>query len=124
MKKTLHLKQAKATKKDIEDLCNFFNVIEEYLTCGDFSYENEQGELVSESITQDRFVEIIKQLWCGDWIGRTTGISKIWHRIVLGYETLYDNACDPDSDFLEWKPAISDALALQESLKKKEETTE
>lgn len=27
-----------------------------------------------------------------------------WRRVVHGYQVLFDNCCDPDLDYLEWKP--------------------
>ena len=33
-------------------------------------------------------------------------ISYIHMRIVMGYEVLIDNACDPDLDYLDFKPEI------------------
>jgi len=29
-----------------------------------------------------------------------------WERVVFGYDTLVRNACDPDKDYLDWKPGI------------------
>lgn len=39
-------------------------------------------------------------------------------RVVFGYETLVNNCCDPDKDYLEWKPghSPSEVTALRAAL--------
>jgi hypothetical protein len=37
-------------------------------------------------------------------------ISHIYGRVILGYEVLVDNVCDPDLDYLEFKPEIKQLL--------------
>jgi hypothetical protein len=37
-------------------------------------------------------------------------ISHIYMRIVFGYEILVDNVCDPDLNYLEFKPEIKELL--------------
>lgn len=110
IKRTVKLRQAKASKEDVSNLCNFMNLFEEYFTCGSFTYENEKGETVEEDLSRDRFIEVAEQLWMGDWINRESGVGSTWQRIVFGYETLVDNACNPDSDFLEWRSDIAEFL--------------
>lgn len=103
------MKQAKASQKEIDDLCEFLHMIEEVLTCGTYTYDID-GVETTETVGLERFKEIIEQLWVGDWIGRESGVGVSWHRIVFGYITLVDNACDPDSKFLEWKKEIAEHL--------------
>lgn len=82
-------------------------MIDEVLTCR--TYTLEDGEEMEVS-SYERFAELIEQFWNGDLINRTTGISNLWQRIVFGYETLLDNACDPNSKFLEWREDIAKFL--------------
>lgn len=32
--------------------------------------------------------------------------NPAWRRVILGYDTMFANACDPNSDVLEFKPEI------------------
>jgi len=82
-------------------------MIDEVLHLRTYTSEDEETEKIP---TNDRFVELIEQFWCGDLINRTTGINNSWRRIVFGYVTLFDNACDPNSEFLEWREDIAKFL--------------
>ena len=35
-----------------------------------------------------------------------------YERILFGYETLVDNACDKSKSYLDWKPEIKEALTV------------
>jgi hypothetical protein len=41
-------------------------------------------------------------------------ISYIHMRVIIGYEVLVDNACDPDLDYLDYKPEIKKLMENQE----------
>lgn len=48
-----------------------------------------------------------------DWI--ITNYPRIkhdWGRLLFAYETVYENACDPTLQHLEWKPEIKAALEI------------
>lgn len=108
----LKLRQARPTQEEIDNLVEFLHMIDEVLTFRTYTYTI-NGEEVSEEVNPERFQEIIEQLWIGDWINRESGVGNSWHRIVFGYITLFDNACDPNVDFLEWKPEIAEFLSTQ-----------
>lgn len=82
-------------------------MIDEVLICSTYTMENGKTEEISSN---DRIVELIEQFWCGDHTSITSGIGNSWARIVFGYETLVDNACDPNSKFLEWREDIAKFL--------------
>lgn len=44
-------------------------------------------------------------------------ISYIHMRIIFGYETLVENACDPDKDYLDYNHQIKQALEKQTNSK-------
>jgi hypothetical protein len=69
--------------------------------------ENVETEKISSN---DRFAELIEQFWWGYNSSTTCGIAESWERIVFGYETLVDNACDPNSKYLEWREDIAKFL--------------
>lgn len=56
--------------------------------------------------------EFIKRKW------KESNYSGSFGRIIMDAEVLIDNACDPELDYLEWKPEIKTALEKYE----KEET--
>lgn len=58
--------------------------------------------------------EFIKRKWKEANYGGSFG------RIIMDAEVLIDNACDPELDYLEWKPEIKEALEKYE----KEETSQ
>ena len=33
-----------------------------------------------------------------------------WQRLFSGYETMFDNACNPNLDYLAWKPELQNLL--------------
>jgi len=41
-------------------------------------------------------------------------ISHIHMRIILGFEVLIDNVCDPNLDYLDYKPEIKEKLEVEE----------
>lgn len=36
--------------------------------------------------------------------------GRHFQRILFGYDTLVENACDPDLSYLDWKPEIKEAI--------------
>jgi hypothetical protein len=48
----------------------------------------------------------------GDWLLTSyPEIENEWERILFGYDTLIENACDQTKSYLEFKPEILDAFA-------------
>lgn len=47
----------------------------------------------------------------------STNISSIHGRIIMGYEVLVENACDPELNYLDYNKEIKDALQAFESQK-------
>lgn len=62
----------------------------------------------------------------GEWIDATYArVESEWERILFGYETMVDNACDPTLSYLDFKPEIKAAMknaatleALQDIIKR------
>jgi hypothetical protein len=42
-------------------------------------------------------------------------ISHIFSRIIMGYEVLIDNICDPDKDYLDYRPELKKQFEFYES---------
>jgi len=50
-----------------------------------------------------------------EWMQQTfsASIGMHWQRLLFGYETLIDNACDPSKSHLAWKPEIANKLGVE-----------
>ena len=89
------MRQAKASPDDIERNREFFLLLEE--ACG--------GTL---DVTDPRLCELIREAWGGGLAG--PGVGSSWRRIINCCETLITNCCDPDLDYLDWRPDIAEWL--------------
>lgn len=87
----MNMRIAKATEKEVRDLQQFFEEIEELLEDGIDTYED------YERIIDERFPKL----------------AGGWRRILFGYKTLLKNTCDPSLSYLEWKPEIKALLERQ-----------
>lgn len=48
----------------------------------------------------------------GRWVGdHFPDVKHGYERILFGYTVMFENACDPTKDTLEWKPEISRAMS-------------
>ena len=49
-----------------------------------------------------------------NWLQATYqhGLGMHWQRLIFGYETLVDNACDETKDHLAWKHDIAEKLGV------------
>ncbi len=96
--KTLQLKMAKATDADVEAVRNFF--LDPEMKIEDWEADIEE-EWIREEFNQ---------------------VGHRWQRVVEGYPILRDNVCDPNLDYLEWKPELKtltdEITALKFMLKK------
>ena len=47
----------------------------------------------------------------GDWLrNHYHEVEGEWERILFGYETMFDNACDPNLTYLAFKPEILEKM--------------
>ncbi|MBD2076362.1 hypothetical protein H6F86_21245 [Phormidium sp. FACHB-592] len=76
------MKVAKATEANIQALIDFLNEIEEMVEGDDFTN--------AEKLLRSRPIH--------------------WAKIIFGYQTLVENCCDPNLNYLEWKPEIKALL--------------
>ena len=108
MNKQIEIKMAKASKEDIQRCIKFFQFVEEFMDYGTHTPENQEFEEDSIDLTNDDFVERLRELW-GRRFG-PPGVDCSWSRVVNGCDVLIDNVCDPNSDVLEWKTEIAERL--------------
>ena len=107
--RTIEVKMAKASKDDIERCRKFFQFIEEFMEYGTHTPENDEVEEDSIDLTDEMFVERLREMWGGRMV-RRPGVDTSWNRVVWGCDMLIDNCCDPEADCLElrqdWAKAI------------------
>lgn len=111
------MRMSKAPKDHVDKLRTWLQFTDEL---SQINPENlsEWKSLKEDWQNNEDFSRIFK--WCEDDEGRfvneyyfdyySSNISHIYMRIVWGYEILVDNACDPDLDYLEFKPEIKKLL--------------
>ncbi len=107
---TIQVKMAKASKDDIDRCRKFFQFVEEFMEYGTHTPENDEVEEDSIDLTDEMFVEKLREMWGGRMV-RRPGVDTSWNRVVWGCDILIDNVCDPNSDVLDWKPEYAEKLA-------------
>lgn len=111
------MKMAKAPQEHVNRLRTWLQFTDE-LSQIDPENSREWGNFKEDWSEDEDFNPIIKH--CEDDEGRFVyeyyfdyyrgNISYIHMRIVFGYEVLVDNVCDPNLDYLEFKPEIKELL--------------
>lgn len=112
------MKMARATQEDVKVLREFLEWLENYSEDGtDSRGEFDEDAYSYPAIDDEAALEFIRgqfSRFC-----RTRNVGTVWNRIVMGYEVLHDNVCDPEKDYLDWKPelqAVIDAGSPMEIL--------
>lgn len=77
------MKMAKASDREWEQVMEFTKKIEEH-----------------RSMSEQDLLALVRQ-------------APPLMRVVYGYRVLVDNCCDPDKDYLDWKPALLAAMNAQ-----------
>ena len=111
------MKMSKAPKEHVDKLRTWLQFTDE-LTSIDPENEREWQRFKDDWSEDEDFDPIIKH--CEDEDGRfvysyyfdyfQSHISHIHMRVVFGYEVLVDNVCDPNLDYLEFKPEIKSLM--------------
>lgn len=83
------MKMAKASEKDIENLREFLEIIEEYIEKAQMGVLDSEEEDILRNHIQENF-------------------PNGWRRVVSGYEVLFENCCDPTLDYLDFKPELKE----------------
>jgi hypothetical protein len=110
------MRMAKAPQEHVDKLRHWMQFNDELCKI-DPTNEFEWDEFKKDWEDEEDFTKIIKH--CEDDQGFTweyymdyyqSHISWIHMRIIMGFEVLIDNACDPDLDYLDFKPEIKKLL--------------
>ncbi len=128
------MKVAKAEKEEFDKVYDFINIMDNLLDNRSWYAEEDdwknwddndqdkkellkiEEELKSYGDEDNRLIlyEFIKKKW------REVNYSGSFQRIVTNADVLIDNACDPNLDYLEWKPEIKKAIDKYEQEKTSE----
>lgn len=110
------LRMAKASEKDIKTLRTWLQFNDE-LSKINPSNEYEWNSLKNDWEGEDDFMQIINSISDEDGFNMeyyfdyyNHKISYIHMRIILGYEILLDNCCNPELDYLDFNAEIKEAL--------------
>ena len=98
------MKMARATKEDVEHLTKFLQWLERFEEYGEDlrTLDEETGECSSIS-DADALSYITSEF---GRFGRKRSVGSCWNRVIWGYQVLHDNVCDPEKDYLDWKPEL------------------
>lgn len=125
------LKMAKADPEEFDKVMDFVNIMDDFFDNKFFSTEEEWREWDDDNEDKKMLLEIEKELiedgegtsvWDDHpdnrlilyefikrkW--RSVNYSGSFQRIVMDAQVMIENACDPDLDYLEYKPEIQKAL--------------
>lgn len=117
--KTQGLRMATATKDDIKRLYLLYNVLENLgkynaTSMDDFDhFEEDEKRQIKRIFNEDDEID------SEELISYLHGLTWGFHRVVMGFEVLFDNCCDPSLDHLDWKPKIKKQLDLIEAIGEK-----
>lgn len=76
-----NIRMGRATEADVEAVWDFFHWLQ-------------------EQVEEEPYVEIYLLE------GQLEQVEASFNRVVLGYQTLVESACDPSLSYLDWKPEI------------------
>jgi hypothetical protein len=110
------MRMAKAPKNHVNELRRWMQFNDELCKI-DPTYSNDWERFKKDWEDDEEWSSIIKH--CEDDDGFNweyymdyyqSNISYIHMRIIVGYEVLVDNACDPELDYLDYNKEIKEAL--------------
>jgi hypothetical protein len=114
------MRMAKAPQEHIDKLRVWMQFNDELCKI-DPTYELEWKEFKKDWEEYEEFVPIIKHCeddngfnWEYYWDYYRSNISHIHMRILMGYDVLVDNVCDPDLDYLDYKPELKKQFEFYE----------
>lgn len=96
---------AKASKKDIDALFQFLQDLEAAVDRDE--YWNDARDDLVEHDPNDGWQEADERLL--KFVRKNWPKARGFERIVLGYQTLLDNCCDPALGHLDWRPDVKAA---------------
>jgi len=120
------MRMAKAPQKHIDKLRNFLQFTEEL--CKIDPTNSREWEKLKEDWEDDEdYTEIIKDCESREGFKYEfyfdffqSNISHIYGRILMGYEVLVENACNPELDYLDYNDDIKKGLELLEKTEEDE----
>lgn len=106
------MRMAKAPQEHIDTLRKWMQFNDELSTINPLN-KFEWEWFLKDWEEDERFIPIIKHCtddegfnWEYYWDYYQREIAHIHGRILMGYDVLVDNVCDPDLDYLDYKPEL------------------
>ena len=124
MAKTMTMVMAKADKKDISELSEFFTTWEllesENWHLEEDDWDEEEWAKLKEwqiggfknEYQYEKNINQLRTRFFETWFQR---IDYRWRRVVIGADLLIDQCCDPNLDHLAWKPEIIQLMEASEA---------
>jgi hypothetical protein len=120
------MRMAKAQQKHVDKLRNFLQFTKELCKI-DPTNSREWKTLKQDWEDDEDFTEIIKDCESREGFDYDyyfnyfkSNISHIYGRILMGYEVLVENACNPELDYLDYNDDIKKGLELLEKTEENE----
>lgn len=110
---TIEMKMAKGSNADVDAVTAFMLWLEEFCEYGTDA-ENQDDNDEDRKISDEQAMERIKEEF-SRWSPRRHTAAGSWRRVVMGFQILRDNVCDPDADTLEWNPELKALIEAADS---------
>ncbi len=114
------MRVSKASQKSIDKLRAFLQLTEQ-ISKIDIDYKADWKDLKNDWEDDEDFSTIIKEIEDENGFNPQlyfdyfkSDISHLYGRILFGFETLIDNCCNPDVDYLDFNDDIKKGLELLE----------
>lgn len=107
------VRMAKATKSDIENLYLLKNTLENVIK---YDAINKEGFSHFEEDEKKKINQIFHDGEIEPWnlLHFLYGLTFGFHRVVMGFEVLVENACDQELDYLDYNSTIKEHFAVLE----------
>lgn len=113
------LKMAKATKSDIKNLILLYNVLENIVKYGAESKDEFNHFDEKEKKHLNRIFGKEGEIDYEELTNYLHSLTFGLHRVVMGYEVLFNNCADPKLDHLDFNSRIENAFLVFDDLKEK-----
>jgi hypothetical protein len=101
----MELRQARASENDMRILREVMESLQDYLESG-FVTDHDTEEVHASSDSE--FVAHLRKIW-------SSGRCSV-DRVLWGYTVMFQNSCDSEKSYLDWKPSISQKMKLNADL--------
>jgi hypothetical protein len=117
------IRMAAATKEDVKKLYTLYNVIENFKkydarSMDEFEHFEAEEKRWLEKIFVDDSFDDDQVVDANELINYISGLLHGFHRVVMGYEVLFDNCANKDLDYLDFNDDIKESTELWNEVEK------